>query len=387
MTAVLAGRAAEAVSGAQDLLTRRLGAPVGLTDPVELGVGRTTVLRVRVMDGAFALPRTVIVKQVSDTMPDPRDTPARSAFLRASAESAFLRETASYLFANALPKAQRPGPDLLAHDVESRLLILTDLGEQDRLSRLLRTSDERVVANLLMAYAQALGRLHAATVGREADFAALLRRVGARHRIGDLAQQAQLALAELPGALHRTLGVSVPDSVTDAVGTAMHLFDGGRFRAFSPFDLCPENVIVNDDGVRFLDYEWGGYRDAMLDLSYAFVPYPRCLCDHRLGTDRAQAMIEAWRAEVVGAWPELADDHLLAVKVLQARLAWVWLSTHWLLSADDEQVADVRGHSLSIPRSTAMVERWSTLATEASRTGAVSLAAFALSVVEAFTIL
>ncbi|MBO0853900.1 MAG: kinase, partial [Nocardia sp.] len=64
MTALLAERAAEVVSAAQQLLTKRMGAAVKLSDPIELsGSGRTTVLRVRVAD-TFSLPRTLIVKQV-----------------------------------------------------------------------------------------------------------------------------------------------------------------------------------------------------------------------------------------------------------------------------------------------------------------------------------
>ena len=73
MTALLAERAADVVSAAQQLLTKRMGAPVKLSDPIELsGSGRTTVLRVRVAENAFSLPRTLIVKQVRGSTPDRR---------------------------------------------------------------------------------------------------------------------------------------------------------------------------------------------------------------------------------------------------------------------------------------------------------------------------
>ncbi len=386
MTAVLAERAAEVMSAAQELLTRRLGAPIALADPVELGGSdRTVVLRVRVVGNPFSLPRTLIVKQVVRSYTDP----ARHEPGVADADSTFLREAVSYRFATALARSHRPGPDLLAHDLDARLLILSDLGENNRLTHVLRTGDPRTVGNVLMAYAQALGRLHAATVGRERDFTALLRRAqgAVRASAGGLTAEAVAATTAVPGQLRRWLRLGVPDPVMHAVTDAMLLFDDGRFRAFSPSDLCPENIIVNEDGVRFLDYEWGGFRAATLDITHALVPFPGCLCDYRLAPERAQAMVEAWRAEVVGAWPDLADDDVLRRELLRARLAWVWLSTYWLLSADDVRVAEVREHPLSVPRTTALIERWSTLATEASRVGELALAGFAVSVVEAVTTL
>ncbi|MFI6998485.1 phosphotransferase family protein [Nocardia sp. NPDC050175] len=368
MTALLAERAAEVVSAAQQLLTKRMGAPVKLSDPIELsGSGRTTVLRVRVAENAFSLPRTLIVKQVRGHSHD-RTTGGLAPGV-ASIDSAFLREAVSYQFTTALSREQRPGAYLIAHSLPERLLILSDLGENSLLTQMLQSGAEPATRNGLMAFAQALGRMHAATVGREADFVALLRRVDVVHRVDGIAQQAESAIAEVPGLLQRELGIEVPGEIAERIVRGNRLFSAGRFRAFSPSDLCPDNVILNEEGARFLDYEWGGFRDATLDIAYALVSFPGCLCDFELSRERAGQMIEAWRSEVVGVWPALADDEIMSERILEARLIWVWLSTYWFLPADHARIAAAREHGLSVPRSEALINRWAALAEDARCTG------------------
>jgi hypothetical protein len=362
MTALLAERAAEVVSAAQHLLTRRMGAAVKLSDPIELsGSGRTTVLRVRVAENAFSLPRTLIVKQLSGGAYD-RRTMAPGV---ASIDSAFLREAVSYQFTTALSSEHRPGAYLLAHNLPERLLILSDLGENASLSAVLRSGAAPARRNALMAFAQALGRMHAATVGREADFVALLRRVDVVHRVDGISQQAEAAIGEVPGLLRRELGIEVPGEIAQRIVAGNRLFSAGRYRAFSPSDLCPDNVILNAEGARFLDYEWGGFRDATLDIAYALVSFPGCLCDVELSRERARQLVEAWRSEIVGVWPSLADDAVLAERILEARLIWVWLTTFWFLPADHARIAAAREHGLSVPRSAALINRWAALAEDA----------------------
>lgn len=387
MTALLADRAdspdiTAVVEAAEQLLTKRMGAPVKLADPVELsGSGRTTVLRVRVSENPFALPRTLVIKQVRagqtrQTAPAGAPEPGVT-----SIDSAFLREAVSYQFATALHRDMRPGADLLAHDLRSRLLVLSDLGEGTVLSARLRGLEPAGTANLLMAFAQALGRMHAATVGREEDFSALFQRAtdgqAARARREGVFAQANAAVAEVPGLLRDHLGIEVPDDVAELARRCTGLFTKGRFRAFSPSDLCPENVIANERGIRFLDYEWGGFRDATLDIAYALVSFPGCLCDYELSRDRAQQMVDAWRAEVVGVWPQLADDELLARKILHARLMWVWLTTYWFVPGDHVRIASAREHRLSVPRSEALIRRWAGLAEDARMHSEDTLADFA----------
>ncbi|SNS23339.1 kinase [Rhodococcoides kyotonense] len=385
MTATLADPVSEVVAAAQQLLTKRTGAPVTLVDPIDLGgSGQAVVLRVRVAENPFQLPRTLVIKQLRETA---TDADVHASAQTTGSQSAFLREAASYQFATALATDSRPGPDLLAYDIDARLLVLSDLGDASPITALLKHSDAASVTNSLMAMAQALGRMHAATVGREEDFAALLRRVGLPAADDGIAAQIPDALATVPRMLADELELGeTPRAILDRVERSGRLFAHGAFRAFSPADLCPDNIIVNEEGVRFLDYEWGGFRDATLDITYALASFPGCLCHFDLSEERAQAMIDAWRAEVVGIWPHLADDQVLASKILDAQLIWVWLSTYWFLPNDHARIAAAREHHLSVPRSAALVSRWTVLVDQAVRTGASDVAEFASQVVAALRV-
>lgn len=349
MTATLAQVHADVLAAAQHLLTRRTGAAVTLADPVDLGgSGKAVVLRVRVTENPFQLPRTLVVKQL----------PRHGGGL----DEGFLREAVSYQFATALPVAHRPGPELLAYDLAQRLLVLSDLGDVRTFGQVVAEEDEAGATNLLMALAQSLGRMHAATWGRADDFVALLRRAEVAHRHNHLERRAARAVAEVPALLEGQLGVTTPQGVLARARTGLALFGNGGYRAFSPSDLCPDNIIVNNEGIRFLDYEWGGFRDATVDLAYTLVSFPECLCELELSVGTAQAMIDAWRAEIAPIWPQLLDDRLLCGRLLDARMLWVWQSTAMFLPQDGlAAVAAAASHRLAVPRARALAGRWRAL--------------------------
>ncbi|TXG91067.1 kinase [Rhodococcus rhodnii] len=389
MTALLADPVSEVVAAAETLLTRRTGATVTLVDPIDLGgSGRSVVVRVRVAENPFSLPRTLVLKQFhpsrkahdSAAFPAAPSTGSSAADDASPGGTSFLREIVSYRFTTALPVESRPGAELIAADPDDRLLVLSDLGDSTPFAELVRGADSDSVTNNLMAASQALGRMHAATVGREEDFSVLLRRAGLPAENDPTADHIDDAVAALPAMLATRLGVSVPDEVVDTVRENAEFFRSGGFRAFSSFDLCPDNVIIGAEGVRFLDYEAGGFRDAMFDIAYARMSFPGCLCRVDLPADRADAMADAWRAEVVGMWPALADDEFFAARIARAELVWAWWSTYLFLPGDDERVAAAGTHSLAAPRLDVLRQRWIQVARSAERAGDTALADHATSV-------
>jgi hypothetical protein len=74
---------------------------------------------------------------------------------------------------------------------------------------------------------------------------------------------------------------------------------------------------------------------------------------------------------------------VLATKLLDARLIWVWLTTYWFLPDDHTRIAAARAHQLSVPRSQALISRWSVLQDSAVRSGEPDIADYAESVVSA----
>ncbi|WLP91022.1 hypothetical protein [Gordonia sp. NB41Y] len=328
MTVITESRTTSVVRAAEALLSHRAGSPVVLADPEDLGgSGRTTVIRARVAQNPLSLDRTLVIKALPEHE-DPR---------------AFHREIASYKYATALPTESRPGPQLIASDPDALLMVLSDLGRGNAMTALLSGTDVVEISRALSAWGQALGRMHAATVGGEGDFQALVRRgpKGAQGR--DILRDEAHRAVRVAHSRAADLGVDLGAAVGAAFDEACELFDGGEYRAFSPSDVGPENILLNDAGVQFMDYEWGGFRDAGLDIAYALVTFPAGLGPQALDRrrDLETAVVEAWRSEVIAIWPALQRDREVERRILIARLLWVWLSTVWMLPDDvDDDVAD-----------------------------------------------
>lgn len=349
------------IVAAESVLRRRFGAKIRLSDPEDLGGSeRSVVLRVKVATSPFSLPRTLVLKRYVQPLDQHCDS--------------FVREAASYQLFTALASEDRTCPELFAHGADSRLVVLEDLGGAPTLADRLLGDDARAAERALLSYSRSLGRLHATTAGREADFDALQRRLTPPDLKDPLAIDGAAALDGLPELLDAQLGVPTPAEVTEYTARSRALLDTGRYRAFSPSDSCPDNNLITDRGVRFLDFEGGCVRNAIFDAAYLRVPFPSCWCPFALPAGMTDAMLAAWRAEVQDVWPDLADDAVLQPSLLDAQLFWVWFTT-WQFFTRPEAA---QPHSSSLadtpPDTLVLIDRWCRLA-DAARAGGVTAVA------------
>lgn len=354
-----AGGVESAVSGtvaaAEQVLSHRFGAAIRLADPEDLGgSGTSTVVRVRVAATPFSLPRTLVVKRYGPATPG-------------ALGDAFVQEAASYQLFNALAPDERMCPEMFAHDPAERLVVLEDLGRAPTLADKLVGDDPKAAERALLSWSRSLGRLHASTAGREADFDALSRRFGMSRVIDPLASAGHQAFEELPELLADALGVVTSSAAHRRANGSSWLLDSHSHRAFSPSDACPDNNVITSKGVRFLDFEGGCWRDVLLDAGYLRVPFPSCWCSFTLPAGMTEAMVAAWRAEIRDVWPDLDDDDVLLPGLLDAQLFWVWVSTWWFLPRAGEEDQPLTPEPLAPRRSVALRSRWLKLATDAAR--------------------
>jgi hypothetical protein len=361
-----------ALAAAERLLSRRTGATIVLADPEDLGGSdRSVVARARVARNPFSLPRTLVVKHYRDEPSPGRPDP-------------FPFEVASAQLFTSMSPELRPSPVLIAHDPASRLLVMEDLGRSSTLADKLFGPDGAAAQRCLLSWAGALGRMQAATAGREKDFGALLRRLGERAWRDPMADEARAAFAGVAGLLHHELGVvATPAAIQEAHDTA-RLLGGTRYRAFSPSDTCPDNNLVTSRGVRFVDFEWGCFRDIVLDAAYFRVPFPGCEASFALPPGMADTLLATWRNEIAAVWPDLEDSGRLDARLFDAQLLWVWLCTWWFLpriSVRDQHVGQDAGRSPRI--STALSHYWDQLAADAAVAGKSATAELGVAVAEA----
>ncbi|MEU3269405.1 phosphotransferase [Saccharomonospora sp. NPDC006951] len=347
-----------AVVAAEAVLAHRFGSAITLVDAEDLeGSGPATVVRARVASSPFALPRTLVIKHYPER-PMPGET------------DSFAREAASYQLFTALSPEERVCPELLAHDRDHRVLVIDDLGRTDTLEDKLNGSDGRAAETALLSWARSLGRMHFSTANREADFNALLRRLSAgakgeeQPRQPDQTVELVAACEQLPPLLRDVLGVPTPEAAHDALGRALDQARSPSYRAFSPVDLWPDNNLVTSAGVRFLDFERGRIRSALVDAAHLRVPFASGPKPLALPSGMSEAMIAAWRAEVVALWPGLADEDTLSSYLLDNQLLLVSMATVRLLP----RLLGSAEFSASGPAS-ALVTWWRDLTEYAGREG------------------
>lgn len=303
----------EIVEIAEDLLAKRYGGTQHLSEVEPLGGSSTaTVLRARVANSPFLQQRSLVLKYI----------PATGDLFD---DSALLREIVSYQFTTSLTEEVRPGPVILAHDIKQRIIVLSDSGNGDTFADLLeqRTGDQRM--QILRNLGQSLGSLHAATADREADFDILMSRMLARHPATAEMQRQRDSL--LPTAVEVGLqfvansGITIPPVVQNFARDAQRRLISGHHRAFTPFDLSPDNIIVAER-THFLDYEVAGFRDATFDIACVIAGFPQFVFSHPLSDDEADELIDAWVQEVRGIWPNVNNEDRLHARIVTALIGW-----------------------------------------------------------------
>ena len=318
------------VAAAEAALTRAWNGPVRLGEAEMLGErGRNRTLRCPVREAPSGTPPSVIVKAcVGEGAQafDPADDSLGGRAWR------FYNEWAGAELVGGLGTIPALGARLYATDREAGVVVTEDLGAGECLAGRMQGTDRSALEAGLFAYARSLGRLHAATAGREAEW--MRRRVtlgggeqerereGVRWRRENVAPfQAQCA------ALGITLAAGFE---AEAAQVASALDRPGPFLAFTPGDTCPDNHrFVTEDALCFFDFEFGGFRHALLDAAYLRAPFPTCWCVNRLPPDLPMRLEETYRTELVRGCPEAGDDALFFPALMHAHAYWAIATVSW----------------------------------------------------------
>ncbi|PRQ11963.1 phosphotransferase [Corynebacterium sp. 13CS0277] len=312
------------------LLSERFGGTQVLSDAVALsGSGSSIVLRAKVAPQPFLQARTVVLKY-SPATGDEFD------------DASLIREVVAYQFTNSLPEDVRPGPVLLGYDIDHRLLVISDAGEGDTLEELLSYSDEAARLQILRSLGHAIGRMHAGTADREEHFSILLTRMLGRYpatrEVHASRDESLLVAIDQGMALLARAGVPLVPTVVDFATDAKRRLLRGQHRAFSPFDLSPDNVLYAS-GCQFLDYEWAGFRDATFDVACVVAGFPQFLLTGPIGDEEADAFIAAWVHEVESVWPNVGNPVRLRARIITAMIGWALASVTYIYYGSMNQLA------------------------------------------------
>ncbi|UEJ81281.1 phosphotransferase [Brachybacterium halotolerans subsp. kimchii] len=184
---------------------------------------------------------------------------------------AYLRREAA-----ALRTAARSGVTARAilMDDAAGLLVQSDLGAWPTLQERLLGRDPTAAARAMTGMATTVGRLHAATLGRDAEHAQHLAAFAADVETGQSYAFGWEAWDEIEQACADT---GLPQG-----GRARQEFGRLLRRAAAPgcgavlthLDLNPTNVLLTPDGARLVDFESSGFGHPGIDACFLHYPFP-----------------------------------------------------------------------------------------------------------------
>lgn len=333
----------ELVAAASAAVGRRLSEPVALSG----GSGRSVVLRCQDPAGT-----RVIVKAYPQTAVGAGSFAAEAAGLEVATGSGL-------------------SPDFLACSPGALVVVMSDLGSGASLADVLlsESAGSSTASAVLLSWARACGRLAAAVGSRRAQFDALRDRYlgGSPHDAGGSGLAGRVLRVAERAVL---LGVSATAGLDVELAEVAAVADGAAaYPVFSPGDICPDNNMLVDGGVRFLDFEDAGFHSVFLDAAYVRMPFATCWCVFRMPAPLTAAVESAYRREVRAVWPELADDAVWRPGVRRAVAAWTLSSMWWLLGRSLSGDAPLNDGATSPRTRQLMRYRWRLLAGELASAG------------------
>ena len=325
------------VSAAERAMTQTMGGTVQLgnvtvlRDFVYPRVLRCTVLSFPA-NALLDAPRSVIIKRYGVG----RD----GIFIPKEAQKAWgglYSEWAGTQFLQGLNVMPSLGPRCFGGDAETGIVVSEDLGSGNSLADVLQGTDRQRLEEGLFQYCASLGRLHTATVGRAAELEAIWSRLGKKWQASETPyRQAENWTQEnlLPFQEYcRALGVNIASGFEAEGERVWHtMANPGPFLAFTLGDTCPDNHrLTSNRYARFFDFEACGFRHALLDFAYCYVPFPTCWCVLRFPNRFAPLMKEAYQKELIKGCAEAGDNEDFSTLLAYACASWMISAVSWNL--------------------------------------------------------
>jgi Ser/Thr protein kinase RdoA (MazF antagonist) len=157
-------------------------------------------------------------------------------------------------------------PRLLAAD--SDLLVMEELPMGRSLADSLLGTDEALATADLIAFAEALARVHVWSSGRD-DLPA----AAAQPWWAAAVERGRGPFLEL----FARFGIAAPE-VDAVIDDVLDEVRGGGYPSFVHGDPCPDNVRIVDGRARIFDFEMSSIGSMALDATYLLAPFPSCWC-------------------------------------------------------------------------------------------------------------
>ena len=186
----------------------------------------------------------------------------------------------------------------------------------------------------LTAQAQALARLHVATVDGRSKHAEVYRALLARNDAPEITWSIRADGAAVASVFADTW------PATELAAIEARLAAPGPWMTLRHGDPCPDNILLIDGHARLVDYEFSRPGHALLDGLYWRLGFPNCWCAGQIPRDVADRVETAYRTLVATTIPAASDTP--AFKRERAYVAAAWLINRLHLRLKRALTADER---------------------------------------------
>jgi hypothetical protein len=332
----------ETQSIAERLLTETFGKTIRLAKGETLA-DRSHVFRFQMDDAPPDAPFGVIVKRARvEGLFNPDDADRYSPAAR------LFNDWAGLEFLNQVMEGNSIAPQFYAGGQAAGLFVMEDLGEGTNPADVLLhgvDSDAELALTSLMA---SLGKMHAATAGKEEVYAAIRGKLG---RYVNWHHEWNIAALH---AFAETLDLQITSTVQRDIEQVANSIQQPRgFLVYTHGDPCPDNWLKTGDRLRLFDFEMGSFRHALTDGIYPHILFPSCWCVNRLPEGLVSRLDSIYRIELAKGCPEASDDRLYYNAVVDAAAYMTLITCTWpdqdaLMKADSQWgIASIRQRILT----------------------------------------
>lgn len=311
------------LAAAERLLSREFGREVRLGDAACLSEHGRRNLLVRARDLCGGVPASFVIKKVVVDTYNPDDAASWDI-------GRFFSDWVGAQFLSAMADGAH-SPRFYGGDYALGFFILEDLGHHRSLVEPLLEEDAASAERALLKFSARLGALHAATIGHAAQFERLFTAVSPNvwaHAqdvpgVDERLKQLQAGLDRL-GVRASTDEIRELEAIVDATENP------GPFRSYIHGDPCPDNVFLNDNELRLIDFEFGSFGHSLTDGTYGRMAFPTCWCANRLPPGLVSKMEAVYRTELVKGCSHAQEDRIFERAVVEACGFWLFstLSRH-----------------------------------------------------------
>ena len=299
---------------AQELLAKTFGGPVQLDQGIS-PPDHSHVFRFIVKDGPANAPDRIIAKCTRHWGQMHQRADTTEPFPGAQR---LFNDWAGVQFLGQVAEKRLIVPRFYAGDPTNGLFLMEDLGDQPGQEEVLLGTETQKAHRLLINIAETLGTLHAQTIGKEETYRSIRIALGSESE----SEAYDQLTVDFRIALER-LGLTLRPGLDKALSTVVaSLQEPGPFLTYTHGDPCPDNAKWVDDELRWVDFEGGGYRHALIDGVYGRIHFPSCWCVNRIPDPIWQEMETRYRAALAQNCPAAQDDELYQKAVTTACIYW-----------------------------------------------------------------